>query len=481
MHGTGFLLASAGPQVGLGHHVLFGADGQTSIAPAVLTAAVIAIAFILSLPRKYVVLPLILLAIFCPLGQTVMMGSFHLQIFRILLLFTWIRLLVQRYIVEASFKIVLNHVDKALILYAVSSVVCYSLLWQQSAAFFSEVGTACNILGFYFAFRFFIRDQKDIERAIKGLAITAVFVAAVMFNEQMTGRNSLATFGGVPEFTATRDGYLRSQGPFTVFLTAGAFGATLVPLFLALWHKGGSKIMAAIGILAAITITITSHTSTAISACLATLVGLGMWKFRNRLRQIRWGVVLALVGLHLTMKAPVWALLARVDIVGGSTGWQRFKIVDNCIRHFWDWWLVGSNNYWTWDGGDDMWDLANQYVFTAETTGLLSLIFFLAAIVYCFKYLGKARKTAGADYRQAWFVWLLGVALFCNLTAFFGIAYTDQIFIYWYLLLAIIVTATLPRRSRFTKPAAIQTAPAEVSPWHPEPVMAGPIMARLLR
>ena len=72
------------------------------------------------------------------------------------------------------------------------------------------------------------------------------------------------------------------------------------------------------------------------------------------------------------MKGPVWALLGKLDIVGGSTGWHRYKIVDNCIRHFWDWWLLGSNNYWTWEGGDDMWDLANQYVATAEGTGLLS-------------------------------------------------------------------------------------------------------------
>jgi hypothetical protein len=174
-----------------------------------------------------------------------------------------------------------------------------------------------------------------------------LLIAAVMFNEQMTGRNILAVFGGVPERTAMREGYLRAQGPFTVYLTAGAFGATILPLFLCLWRRGGSRLMAVLGIVAALTITITSRTSTAMSACVAAFIGIAMWPLREKMRLVRWSIVVTLVGLHLVMKAPVWSLIARVDIVGGSTGWHRFKIVDNFIRHFWDWWLMGSNNYWT--------------------------------------------------------------------------------------------------------------------------------------
>ncbi|MCC6586646.1 MAG: hypothetical protein IT168_08005 [Bryobacterales bacterium] len=142
------------------------------------------------------------------------------------------------------------------------------------------------------------------------------------------------------------------------------------------------------------------------------------------------------------MKAPVWALLARIDIVGGSTGWHRFKIVDNLIRYFDDWWLLGSNRYWTWDGGDDMWDLANQYVAIGATAGLLPLLSFLTAIVLCFTYLGNARQVAYVANKRTreWHLWLLGVTLFSNVIVFFGISYFDQTQIYWYALLAIIVT-----------------------------------------
>lgn len=474
------LLALFGPKVGLGQHDLFGAVGDTSLHPAILAAMAVVIVLMFVLPREQVVLPLLFLSIATPMAQKLMVGSFHFQMFRVLLLFAWIRLLWQRYGREGrASEITLNSIDKAVILYTVSSTICYTILWQDSAAFFDQIGKGYNVLGFYFVFRFFVRSQKDIERVIKTLAVTAFVIAGVMLNEQLTGRNVLAVFGGVPEFTAIREGYLRSQGPFSVYLTAGAFGATAFPLFLNLWHKGGSRIFAALGMTAAITIAVTSRTSTAISAFLGTLLGLGMWALRDKMSLVRRGLVLMLVGLHLVMKAPVWSLIARVDIVGGSTGWHRYKIIDNFIHHFWDWWLFGSNNYWTWDGGDDMWDLANQYVATGESTGLLSLIFFIAAIVFAFKYLGKARRGVGRDTRQGWFLWLLGVALFSNLIGFLGISYFDQTFIYWYALLAMIVTAAHLRHSG-AKVKAVESSRTRMEFWQAAPDAHEPAIGRSL-
>jgi O-antigen ligase len=101
-----------------------------------------------------------------------------------------------------------------------------------------------------------------------------------------------------------------------------------------------------------------------------------------------------------------------------------------------------------------MWDLANQYVSVAESTGLLSFVCFLAIIVYCFKYLGNARKAA-EDRQQAWFLWLLGVTLFSNLIAFLGISYFDQTFVVWYAVLAMIVAMSAwPRNEPTVSPAA---------------------------
>jgi hypothetical protein len=162
------------------------------------------------------------------------------------------------------------------------------------------------------------------------------------------------------------------------------------------------------------------------------------------MRLVRWGFVATLVFLHLVMKAPVWALIARVDVVGGSSGYHRYMLVDQFIRRFGDWWLLGTkvNSEWGWD----MWDLANQYVAVGEVSGLLPFVFFLAIIVCGFKYVGLARKVCEEKRKKEneAFLWAIGAALFANVVAFFGISYFDQTQVVWYALLAIIPITTIP-------------------------------------
>lgn len=443
--------------------VLFGAGGSTSIHPVILGLLCVATVMILSVRRQNVVAPFLALSMLTPIGQVLVVGPLHFQVFRILIFIGWVRILIQKSTEGRQAKIKLNAIDKAMLGFAISSVVCYTLLWQASAALLSQLGVAYSSLGLYFFFRFFIRDQADVDRAIKVVALVATVIALLMLNEQVTGKNVLAIFGGVPYNVATRGHYYRSQGPFEAYLTAGAFGASLIPLFLTMWRKGGKRGLATIGMGAALVITLSSNTSTASSAVAASLVGLLMWNIRDHMKIFRRVAVAAIVALHLAMKAPVWALLARVDLVGGSDGYHRFLIVDNFIRHFFDWFLMGARNYSTWVAGDDdMWDLANQYVFTGETTGLLSLIFFMATIVYSFKYLGRARIEAGADKHRAWFMWLLGVAMVANCVAFMGISYFDQTRVFWALFLALIAAAAAP--------GAVQATVKDSSPGNREEI-----------
>ena len=425
--------------------VLFGGAPETSIHPIVLAGLILVGLWILFLPRRQVLQPFAAMSLIVPLGQVVMLGPAHFSVSRILLIFVWLRILMLKFGRDGrEFKLRLNIVDGAVVLYALSRVVNYTVLWQQLGALNNELGTAYTTLGVYFGCRFFVRDQEDIDRAVKTLAGIAAFIAFFMLNEQLTGFNALAIFGGLPLHTAMRNGYLRSQGPFEVYLTAGAFGATLVPLFFNLFRRGGSRLFGLIGLAAAVVIIITSRTSTAISAGMAAMAGVGCWYIRDRMRLFRWSALAGLIALNAVMKAPVWWLVARIDLVGGNSGWHRAMIIENCVRHFSEWFLVGARYYGYWEGGDDMWDLANQYVAIAESTGLLPLLAFLAALVYCFKRIGVARKAAVGTPRE-WYLWLLGVALFTHLVGFFGISYFDQISIYWYLFLAIIVAATDPR------------------------------------
>ena len=100
--------------------VPFGAGGQTHLDPAILVALILAIILILLLPRKYVLIPLLVLSLPIPSAQLLMIGMFHFQVFRVLVFFVWIRLIWQRYVKEGNASAIhFNAADMCLIGYAV--------------------------------------------------------------------------------------------------------------------------------------------------------------------------------------------------------------------------------------------------------------------------------------------------------------------------------------------------------------------------
>ena len=94
--------------------------------------------------------------------------------------------------------------------------------------------------------------------------------------------------------------------------------------------------------------------------------------------------------------------------------------------------------------GFDMWDLSNEFVAQGEIGGVATLIFFIAMISIGFSWTGKTRKIVEGDRSQEWTVWLLGVALFSHVVAFFGISYWDQTHVSWLALLAMISAVCVP-------------------------------------
>ena len=83
------------------------------------------------------------------------------------------------------------------------------------------------------------------------------------------------------------------------------------------------------------------------------------------------------------MHGPVWSLIEKIDLTGGSSSYHRYMLVDNCIRHFSDWWLIGYKNYGDW--GFDMWDLCNQFVVAALTGGLVTLVLYITIFKRSFR------------------------------------------------------------------------------------------------
>lgn len=448
----------------------FGSGGDTFVDPVIACAVLVATVFILTLPRKHVICALLPAAFLIPMDQVVVIGTFHFQMLRILISFAWVKLLLVKYSTKNDGPAPgMNAIDKAVLFYAGSSVIGFTLLWQEWSAFINHMGLFYTVAGSYFALRFFVRDEEDVERTIRVLAVVAAVLASIMVVEQAIGWNPYAVFGG--SMQAVRNELLSREGKFRAFasfghaILAGTFGATLLPLFIAMWWKRGTIIGAPlVGIVASTVIVVASVSSTPILAYVAGLFALCLWPLRNRMRPLRWGIVLILISLHLVMKAPVWALIARVDISGGSSGWHRFYLVDQFVRKFEEWWLLGTKSNAEW--GFTMWDVANQYVGIGQDAGIVPFTCFLAVIVFSFKYLGIARKSLESNKNQGLFFWALGAALFSHVIAFFGISYFDQTQVAWYALLAIISASTYTTL-RSPVPQAIEPTVFE-GPWTPD-------------
>jgi hypothetical protein len=250
-----------------------------------------------------------------------------------------------------------------------------------------------------------------------------------------------------------RDNRFRAVGCFGGPITAGTFGAIVLPLFYILWREPKKyRIIAGAGIAATAVIILTSNSSTPILAYAGGIFALCLWPLRKWMRAMRWGVVFALLCVHIVWNHPVWYLIAKVDVSGGSSSWHRFALIDQCVHHFGDWWLFGVKSTAEW--GWDMWDTANQYVGTCDASGLLPFILFMSILVYGFKYLGTARKRATSQKERIFF-WALGASLFANVVSFFGISYWDQTQVVWYALLASIAAVAANRVEHLRSPAHI--------------------------
>jgi hypothetical protein len=424
------------------NHYFGGGPTETVLSPIVLVAMLIAILLILALPRKYVIFPVLLFAFLTPLGQSVYAVGVHWLALRIIFLVGLLRVVVMSFrSKKPAFAGGFNTIDKAFLICMAAQAIGTPLQYMNSGALINQFGVLIDFLGGYFLLRALIQDEQDTYRTLKCLAVLSVILGLCMIREQLTLQNIFGTLGGgVRAIPEVREGKIRSQGVFQHSLTAGTFGATLLPLFFLLWRNGRAKAMAVAGVVGCTAMTICSNSSTPLLAYVAGILGMCLWPIRKKMKAVRWGLVIGLLGLQMVMKAPFWFIIAHIDLTGGSSGYHRAELVDQFINHFTSWWLIGTKDAGSW--AYDLWDQQNQYVGIGESGGLVALVFFIAMISRSCAKIGIARKLV-AGHRKEWFLWFLGAALFANLVAFFGVNYFDQVKVVWFALLAMISATTV--------------------------------------
>lgn len=418
-----------------------GASG-TILHPAVLVLMLLAILLFFVLPRKYVIAPVVATMFLIPLGQQFVVGGVHLYVCRILILIAFIRAIASKPPRQKSiYADGWNSIDTAFACYVVITAASTIMMYQDNGALVNQIGYLWDYLIGYMLLRSLIRDEKDSFLTIKCFAAVMVLLAAAMVVEQWKMVNVFGLLGGVAAVPEVREGKIRSQGVFQHSLTAGTFAATAIPLFFLLWKNGKARMLAVVGIAAATVMTVTTQTSTSLLTYAAGIGAVFLWPLRKKMKMVRTGLVACLVALHLAMKAPVWFLIARIDLTGSSSSYHRAELIDQFVNHFSSWWLMGTKDAATW--GWDMWDAQNMYVSVGEAGGLAAFICYILVISRCFSRLGIARKHASSK-KHEWFIWFLGSALFANVIAFFGVNYFDQSRIAWFALVSMICACTIP-------------------------------------
>ena len=287
-----------------------------------------------------------------------------------------------------------------------------------------------DAFGAYLCGRSYLRDDSDFLRFIKCLALVVIPLAALMLLEKSTCHNLYGAIAGANEAVGVRNGRVRAMGPFLHPILAGTFGATAMLLLVPL--RRSNPRIATGGAAACGLIVFSSASSGPIMALLLGLACLVGWRFRRSLPWVKRSVLVGIVGLQVVMQAPVWYLLARIDFVGGSTGWHRAELITSAVKYIDDWWLVGTDYTRQWmpygvEWNSDQTDITNDYLYMGVTGGLPMMLLFTGVLLKAFRLLGKTIH----EFRQAgdgreFLCWSVGCALFAHCLSFLSISYFDQ-------------------------------------------------------
>jgi hypothetical protein len=440
--------------------------GTTLLDP--LGAAAVAILGIATLivPRRAALIPYIILICFVPCTQRVSVFGLDFNLMRILILFGWARVFMKGE--YRGFE--LMKLDKLMLAFILVKSAVYVVLHKNFGAVITMSGMGMEALGGYFLVRMFVRSWDDVMLLAKAIAIIAVPTAITFIIEKATHKNLFSVFGGVPEITMIRYGKLRATGALGNPILAGCYWAGLLPIVGALtWARGSvTKLLGPTGIVCSLVIIMACASSTPMAATMAAFLGAALFKLRHRMADIRKGVVYTLCGLHLVMKGPVWHLLARIDLVGGSTGYHRFLLVDQWLRRIPEWAPIGVKGTYHWGWG--LADITNQYVLESVRGGMAGFVLFMWMLWVAFAYLGQVWRSVEKDRQLLAMSWGLGVALFTHCMAFIAVSYFGQM--YFGFIMNVALCASLMQALERQRATAEEGEPVEeevLTPAHVRP------------
>lgn len=424
---------------------------QTVVHPVGLAVLVFALGALLVLPKRYHLLPLMVIAVALPGAQRIAILSLDFTFVRIMILATLFMAML-----HGQLRTIRWGLPDTLIAIATGwSLIASGVLSGGLSGVVTSAGGAIDTFGAYLLGRAYLRSYRDMRRLLLCFALVSIPMLVFFALEQLSGRNLFSIFGGVPEETMLRNGRLRAQGPFSHPIMAGICWATILPCLIALWQgKTGARLLITAAVISMPLIVVATASSTPVVALMCGYIGLALYAWRRYMRPMFMAMAAVLLVLQLSMEMSVWHLMSRIDIAGGSTGWHRYNLIQQAINHFGEWWAFGTNATGHWGWG--LQDITNQYVLEGVDGGIVQLLLFLAFLFVLFMRIGRAQRLA-TTVAESRLLWGMAVTLFVHCISFLAVSYFGQMVCIFYLFVGAVAAVS---EVRYPQRAAVRRAPA---------------------
>ncbi len=425
--------------------------------PVALIFVLVAAVFLIRVPKQWAPLPLMAGACYMTLGQAIEIGPLNFTVIRILVAVGVVRVMIRGERIGGG----MNRLDRMMVGWGIFAAISSVFHDPFSSALVYRLGWIYDSCGFYFLLRIFLQGADSVYTITRIIIIVLIPVALEMISERLTGKNSFSFLGGVSMDCEVRDGKIRAQGPFSHSILAGTVGAVCWPLALLFWKQ--NRKLAVTGLVTGMAIVLASKSSGPIMTTMLITGGLFVWKIRQHTKLIRRGVLVLIVLCHFAMEAPVYYLLARIDLTGSSTGWHRAELINAAIIHLNEWWVGGTDRTRHWmpsgvDWNKNHTDITNHYIKMGVIGGLPLMLMFIGVVITGFKTVGEAlRASKDLPPEKRFVIWIFGAILLGHALTFVSVCYFDQSIVFFLLILAII--GSLRAQRTVSKPVAPQSAP----------------------
>lgn len=399
--------------------------------PATIIVCILLSLLVFVLPRRKLLLPFIIAACLVPMNQNITIASLHFTSLRILIFVCMLRLLIRGEIQPLNW----NSFDKLFLKWNIIGTFIYLILWSSLQALIYKSGEIYDNIGLYWIFRQCIRSFDDITDIINFFAISTIISAPLTAAEKINQYSFYSIFG--PIEASFHRGRFQCAGPFPHFIIMGVFWSSLLPLFYAKTKAQSHPIFYWTAIITALICVYFSAASTPIMTIASMVLFWKIYIYRANGKFFLWFTCFILLALHLIMKAPVWHLMSRVDIFGGSTGWHRYNLFNQFINHASEWFFLGTKSTAHWDSSGQLVDITNQYVLEAVRGGAITLFLFIILLYNAVKITGKYSLLED-DIGKKFISWGVCVSLLGHIITFWGVSYFGQILMLFTLTLAIV-------------------------------------------